>query len=417
MRGQAPALCSILLLVAMTIIGGKVHAQPSQWNKTRGMLYGTLIGDALGGPIEFQGHEWVQATGNPPKLWKKGEKMTDAEVLAAAQRFYLRSYIPLKPVPESYGIWSSNAGPGTLTDDSRNKMVLMSMLRQKGKSKQNSLSAIDLADAYVAWGKTNTIRSHSGYDTLCPQWMTEISKSILWMKGVRTPERALPLDRFWNGLPTCWGQMTLPPLAGIYPGDTVNAYKMAYKLAFFDNGFARDMNAAVVAGLSKALQLNPQNQSDEALWTAVISAMIQTDPYKYNEVPWCMRGIHKWIALADTFVNRSQGCPQRLFEQLDSTFQYNEKWEAQVPIAVCFSVLKMCRYNPLAAMQLSIEWGWDTDTYPQLLGAFVGAIYGDAIFKDEWKNTVSTRLLLDYDEQVDEWTECLLKLQGFFASP
>ena len=375
------------------------------------MLYGTLIGDALGGPIEFQGQEWVQVTEHPPKLWGKEEVLDAAGIKAAADRLYLRSYVPLKPVPESYGIWTSNAAPGTITDDSRNKIVVMHLLRQKMLARQKNLAAIDLAEAYLSWGKSKVLRTHSGYDTLSVQWLEEISKSVYWLKGERNTAIARPLDRFWNALPTCWGQMTLPPLAALYPGDTLNAYKMAYNLAFFDNGFAKDMNAALVAGISKGLSLNPNNSSNEALWTTVIEAMKNTDPYQYSQVPWCLRGINKWLSLADTFVVRAQGRPYKLFEQFESTFLYNEKWEAHVPVVVCFAALKICDYNPLAAWQLSIEWGWDTDTYPQLLGAFIGAIYGDVIFKDEWKNTVSTRLLLDYEESVDEWTELLLKWQ------
>ena len=61
----------------------------------------------------------------------------------------------------------------------------------------------------------------------------------------------------------------------------------------------------------------------------------------------------------------------------------------------------MIRWQPL---QLSIEWGWDTDTYPQLLGAFVGAIYGEGVLKKEWKDTLAVRLMEDYGESVEEWT-------------
>ncbi len=64
---------------------------------------------------------------------------------------------------------------------------------------------------------------------------------------------------------------------------------------------------------------------------------------------------------------------------------YDAKWEAQVPFVVIFSCLKICKYNPLAALQLTIEWGNDHDTYPQLLGAFIGAIYGPDIFKEDMR--------------------------------
>ena len=62
-------------------------------------------------------------------------------------------------------------------------------------------------------------------------------------------------------------------------------------------------------------------------------------------------------------------------------------------------------------MPLSIEWGWDHDSYAQLLGAFIGAIYGPDIFNEEMKNAVTKRLQLDYDEGVDEWVETLARIR------
>ena len=62
-------------------------------------------------------------------------------------------------------------------------------------------------------------------------------------------------------------------------------------------------------------------------------------------------------------------------------------------------------------MQLSIEWGWDHDSYAQLLGAFIGAIYGPYIFKEDMRAVVTKRLKADYDEDIDEWVGTLMKVQ------
>ena len=110
-------------------------------NKTKGLLLGTFIGDALGGPIEFQGHPEIQATPNPPKLWTDTtDVINDAALKAAAERIYLREYKYLLPQPQSYGNWNANAQPGSVTDDSRNKMVLMYMLRKALKKNQWQLT-------------------------------------------------------------------------------------------------------------------------------------------------------------------------------------------------------------------------------------------------------------------------------------
>jgi ADP-ribosylglycohydrolase len=400
--------CSILVLSCFLV--NYTFGQVNLRSKISGLVYGTVIGDAMGGPIEFQGIEWVQQTPNPPKLWKEGEKMNDEEQKKAMERIYLRPYTYMIPSPASYGQWTLNAEPGTITDDTRNKIVLMSMLRKKSKLANKAFGEADMAQAYLDWGNSKTIRTHAGYDTMSQQWLTEITKSINWLQGKRLTKIALPPQRMWNGLPTCWGQMTMTPLAAMYLGDTTAAYLKAYEIAFFDNGFARDMNAALVAGLAKGLTLDPAKHSNAELWKEVIETMKNTDPYKYNQVPWCPRAISKWLILADTFANQANGCPQTLWQRLEKELYYNEKWEAHVPVVVCFSILKLCNYDPLAAFQLCLEWGWDTDTYPQLLGAFIGAIYGEEIFKEDWKKTVSLRMKLDYDENLEEWTEVLTKM-------
>jgi hypothetical protein len=268
-----------------------------------------------------------------------------------------------------------------------------------------------MAQGFSDWAKSKTVKTHPGYDSLCKDWMFEINKSINWMNGNRKAGQAYPLERMWNALPTCYGQMTLPPMAAIYPGEPQKAYLAAYQLAFFDNGFAKDMNASIVAGLSVALTLDPSTMTNEQLWSKVIDAMKKTDPYDYGKVPWCSRNTDKWLYIANAFAEEAKGSPAKLFKLLDEETKFDNKWEAHVPFVVVFSVLKLCKYDPLAALELSIEWGWDHDSFAQLMGAFVGAIYGPEIFKADMRNTVTKRLQADYDESINEWVNTLMKVQ------
>ncbi len=381
-------------------------------SKIEGLLLGTFIGDALGGPIEFQEHAAIQASPNPPKLWTDtNELMDDAAIKAAKERMYLRDYKYLLPFVQPYGCWSENAPPGSVTDDSRHKMVLMQMLRTAWQKKQWPLTAKHSAQSYLDWSKSKIIQTHPGYDTLCPQWLGESYKSINWIMGSRKIGEAYPVERMWNAMPTCYGQMALTPMAALYPGQPEKAYLAAYNTAWFDIGFAKDMVAAAVAGISVALTLDPAAMTNEQLWDKVFEAMTKTDPYDYLKVPWCSRQVQRWLDVADMYAKESNGSPAKLFALLDKEFMYTTKWEAQVPYLVVFSILKICKYDPLAAMQLSIEWGNDHDTYPQFLGAFVGALYGPGIFDPAMKATVTKRLQLDYDVEMDEWVNTLMKVQ------
>jgi len=208
-------------------------------NKIKGLLLGTFIGDALGGPIEFQGHAEIQASPNPPKLWTDtNELMDNAAIEAAKDRMYLREYKYLLPFVQPYGCWTANAPPGSVTDDSRHKMILMQMLRNALQKDQWPLTAKHSAQSYLDWSKSTTIQTHPGYDTLCPQWLGESYKSINWIMGNRKIGEAYPVERMWNAMPTCYGQMALTPMAALYPGQPEKAYLAAYNTAWFDIGFA-----------------------------------------------------------------------------------------------------------------------------------------------------------------------------------
>jgi ADP-ribosylglycohydrolase len=87
------------------------------------------------------------------------------------------------------------------------------------------------------------------------------------------------------------------------------------------------------------------------------------------------------------------------------------KWEAQVPFVVMFSCLRLADYDPLAALELSIEWGWDHDSYAQLMGAFIGALYGKDLFTSNWQNLVTKRLELDYDVKLKEQVDLLVQIR------
>ena len=89
-----------------------LSSQLSMEQKLSGLFYGSLFGDALGGPIEFQGQDWVQKTPHPIKIWEKGEVLNTASIKLAEERLMLRTYRHLLPTAESYGVWTSNALPG-----------------------------------------------------------------------------------------------------------------------------------------------------------------------------------------------------------------------------------------------------------------------------------------------------------------
>lgn len=406
---------AVLALQRTTVAAAEQTASTSREQSYRdrveGLLIGTFIGDALGGPVEFQEPQKVDALPAPPKRWREGEVLDDDALAAAAARLKLRSYRELRPVPEPYAHWSHNAEPGTITDDSRHKLILLHAMRTAQRNNAWPMTAADLARAYLDWPQSAPIRQRADYTAICAEWLHEYHLSARWVLGERDIAKSRPPERMWSGLPTCCGQMSFPPLAAIYPDDPSRAYRAAYDLAYIDNGWGRDMNAALVAGLATALVTQADLRRPEAAWQHIFSAMRSTDPYGYHEVPWTQRAVDRWLDFALQAAHDANHQPARLFARLDDEFHDTIKWEAQVPFVVAFASLAICRYQPLAALQLSIEWGHDTDSYAQLLGAFVGALHGRSIFPSLLHSTVTRRLQLDYGENLNEAVELLVGLR------
>ena len=401
-----PALL-VLLAPSSTVEG---QAQPSLDDRIRGLLIGSFVGDALGGPIEFQPPEKVHALKDAPKVWRDDEVL-DADARAATvKRLRLRSYKDLRPQPESYGQWNIDSEPGTITDDSRHKLVLLHSFRVVEKANRWPFDVGDLAQAFLDWPLTSAVTDRPEYVALAADWLEEWQLGARWILGERDLKLARPPERMWNGVPTCCGQMSLPPLAALFAGDPDRAYRAAYRLAFFDNGFGKDMNAALVAGLAAALTTSVELNSPGRAWDAVLSAVRKTDPYGHAKIRWSERPVDRWMNLALKLAKDSGGRPARLFAALEQEFLTTTKWEAQVPFVVDFACLAIADYDPLVALQLTMEWGHDSDSYAQLLGAFIGALHGAEIFPAEIRDPVERRLLADHKVEIEAECRLLIRL-------
>lgn len=358
-------------------------AQPSLQDKIEGLLIGSAIGDAAGGPVEFV---------HPPKrgIWTSGDrKITAGGIAALADSFRLRPY----PKPaEPFAQWEPFAPPGTITDDTRFKIILFNTL----KHCEGMLTRENFAGEVLSFGS----RIQEKYKPWFEQWIIEIGYATRWTLGQRAD--AYPPDRIWGGIPTMAGQMPFLPLAALYPDDAEKAYLKTWALDYLDVGFAKDITAALVAGLVGALKRN----SD---WQTVEKFMRETDPYNFNDVLYVPRRMSEWLDIAHDMVSRADGRISRLFDILESESQTKTWWEAWAPIVVVFACAEIVDYHPLAAMQLMIEFGHDTDSYAQVMGAIMGAMHGKYIFPVEMRRTVNTRMKSQFGQNVQDWMQLIRK--------
>jgi len=195
--------------------------------------------------------------------------------------------------------------------------------------------------------------------------------------------------------------MTLLPLAGLYPGDPDQAYRAAYAIGFVDVGAAKDINSALIAALAAALG------SEEALvskrWSATLKAIRDTDPYRYDDVPFARRPATEWLDFALDAAKRANGSPAELFSILEKEGRAKYFWDAHFTFASSLAFLKFCDFQPLEAMIVSLSFGHDTDSAAQVIGALAGAVHGTKVFPKEAMSQVEKRLKADYGQDVTAW--------------
>ncbi|MEM9160248.1 MAG: ADP-ribosylglycohydrolase family protein, partial [Verrucomicrobiota bacterium] len=209
---------------------------------------------------------------------------------------------------------------------------------------------------------------------------------------------AYPPDRVWGGIPTMAGQMPLLPMACLFPGDPERTYLKTWELNILDTGIGMDFTSALVAGLAQALVV-------EEDWDEVFQSMLNTDPYAYNEVPWVERRFKRWLGRALEIGRGDYESTAVFFSELENRMEAETWWEAHVPMTITFAILEYADYNPIAAMQLSLEFGRDTDSTAQLMGAFLGAVYGLEIWSEEIREPVERELNVQYGVTVEDLLE------------
>jgi ADP-ribosylglycohydrolase len=356
---------------------------PSRLSKIEGMLIGSAIGDAAGGPVEFV---------HPPlrSFWSTTDKkITKEGIEELGKLFKLRAY---PKDTEPFAQWEPYGPEGTITDDTRFKLIFFNTL----KKYDGVLTMKNFALSVMDFRNTLSEKYKDNYD----EWIPEIAYATNWALGKR--ENAYPVERIWGGVPTMEGQMPFLPIAALNPNDPEWCYLKTYELGYFDIGIAKDINSALVAGLARTLQ-------PDGNWQNFEEAMRTVDPYNYNHVLYVNRQLIKWLDLSHDLVKKADGNISTLFTILEENLETVYWWETWVPIVVVLACAEIVEYDPLASMQLMMEFGHDTDSYAQVMGAILGAIHGKEIWPEDISRTVNERMKEQFDQNVDDWMKLIEK--------
>lgn len=322
--------------------------------RIEGLTIGTLYGDALGGPIEFQA------------LKKKN--------------MFLQKYSKPK---SPYAAWRDYAPAGTITDDSRHKIIFFNSL-----IRFNKLTRLNLAKSYELFP------FQSQQKKLALTWLKEYSQAARWIMNPKSPN-SKPPQLLFNGQRNASGLLALLPLATLYPDNPDKVYLKCIEINFLDSGAALDLNCSLISAVAVLLTENSTMKN-------FVKALRTIDPLQLSKTDFVRRDQDVLLDFIEDLVSRNYS-HYKFKKKLIAFTKPKYGWEDNVVFSVVISYLLRNKNNYQQAIYDIIEFGQDTDTYLQLACAIIGSIKGPDFFPKREVQKVQDLLWLDYGVKLDSW--------------
>lgn len=333
------------------------------YDKILGMLVGSAIGDAMGAPTEMWSREAINL-----------------------EYGFVESLDSMVREVSPEGIWIANLPAGGTTDDTRWKVLTSNYLLTQ---KRDGLNAKDFAKQILSryesyTGEFKDIKSTDPEPfeavTLKMGWLQEWAKVSQPFIDNNLIGYADSLGKFYGGEMVCAGLLYSPTLGSFFPGNPEKAYAEAYKLSFYDLGYAKDISALSAAMTAAGMK--------QGATTEDLLASLRLDPEHYFESRLVGRTAHNilknalWIsdeaAKQDSLGNQLHPDSKALqfaFAQLDGRlqdmpFHAGEIW-LQTLTAMIYS-----DFNFMGTLTFLVNYGRDNDTTAAVAGGILGAYYG-----------------------------------------
>jgi ADP-ribosylglycohydrolase len=378
------------------------------YDKILGSLVGSAAGDAMGAPTEMWSRFQIQAE------FGHVDSLTD---------------MVREPSPE--GTWNYNLHKGGSTDDTRWKMLTLEyVLEQKHP---DPLSARDFAfhilgtyDHY-----TSGLASLRGRD---PEPYEGKLMQMLWLKEwVKVAEAYVEdslshydaLSTFYGGEMVCAGMLFAPAVGLAYPGEAEYAYKQAYELDIYDQGYARDIAALTAAMVAEAMDSSSTPDS-------ILAVLRTVDPEGYFKGRLVGRSAYALYRQAQYIVKEARDAdvetvlkepPVKLsmelnsqedsiryaqwslaYAQLDKVVRSYPFHPAEIHLVNLVALL-LCDFDFQQTLAFIVNFGRDNDTTAAVAGAILGAYYGYEALPEAFKENVldsSKELGMDLEERAGQ---------------
>ncbi|WP_425638308.1 ADP-ribosylglycohydrolase family protein [Algoriphagus yeomjeoni] len=332
-------------------------------DKILGMLVGSAIGDAMGAPTEMWAREDI-------KLAYGFVEGLDSMIREVS--------------PE--GIWIANLPAGGTTDDTRWKELTSTYLLTQDR---NELDAKDFAKEVLARYESYT-EEFKKIESTDPEPFESVSLKLGWLQEWAKVSQpfidenlvgyADSLGKFYGGEMVCAGLLYAPSLGAFFPGNPEKAYQEAYKLSFYDLGYAKDISAQAAA--MTAAGMSPNATKDDLI------ASLRVDPANYFESRLVGRTAYTILKNAlliasesdkqDSLGNQLSADSKALqfaFKQLDQRLQDMPFHAGEIWLQTLTAMI-YADFEFMGTLTFLVNYGRDNDTTSAVAGAILGAFYG-----------------------------------------
>jgi len=389
------------------------------YDRILGSLVGSAIGDAMGAPTEM----WSQ--------WDIRETYGHVDSLDLVLR---------EPSPE--GPWNFNLPPGAGTDDTRWKALLTDFVIAE-HDLRSPTHPLTLAPkrfaAHLISTYEQSIKDLKATTGVEPEPFEDKMRRMTWLQEWAKVSRPYAkedidgyrdaLSRFYGGEMSCAGMLYAPILGASFPGRPAVAYRVAYDLALFDVGYARDITgmtaALTAAAFSPGTTLDSlatvlRDIDPAGFFRSRLLGRVAYQQYKQARtiVRACRRITEADLKAMDIRLPDGYPYDSLTYAQTTKAYELLAKAKQDVPFhageihlinltALMYSDLQFSR-----AMEFITNYGRDNDTVAAVTGAILGAHGGYSNLPRDQRELVIrvNRDVLDIDLEVLAWnlTEAVL---------
>ena len=365
-------------------------SRDSLYDKVLGSLVGSAIGDAMGAPTE---------------MWERRQRQIEYG--------YVDRLGPATISPSPEGIWDYNLPAGTTTDDTRWKVLLGTFMSKNIPSfYQNEGPDPYRFSTFIVESYQNEIEGLKETEGFDPKVYEDNFRRVAWLQewaAVARPfsennleEYTTALHRFYGGELLCAGMLYAPGIGLLYAGNPHKAYKAAFRLGIFDQGYARDITGLTAAMVAAALPFTSSKDSIMAVFSAVdpndylrrrLFGRVAFQTYKEAlYITAEAKGVDTYqpedlilpVTDGDTLLVIRM---QEAFALLDKRNQ-DSPAHAQEILLVSLTGMLFSDLDFSACIEFITNYGRDNDTSGAVAGAVLGAYHGFSNLPDETKNQV-----------------------------